>query len=96
MFNTENQLKHDSNCLDLIRIIAALQVVFGHMVELLMLPIDPTFFKATYFLRGVPIFFAISGFLMINSIQSSSSYGQYIKKRFWRIYPELWGGYFWK
>lgn len=78
------------NSLNLIRIIAALQVFFGHMVEHLELPVNATLFHATYFLRGVPIFFVISGFCMWFSIGRSKSYGQYLMKRFWRIYPELW------
>lgn len=78
------------DCLNLIRIIAAVQVMFGHTVEHLKLPIDPTIFYATYFLRGVPIFFAISGYLMWFSIGRQKSYKQYLEKRFWRIYPELW------
>ena len=79
-----------NNCLSLIRIIAAFQVMFGHMVEHLELPINEELFHATYFLRGVPIFFVISGFLIWFSIGRSKTYKQYLKKRFWRIYPELW------
>ena len=86
--NVEN--KKTTNCLNLIRLIAAFQVLFGHLVEHLELPIHETVFHATYFLRGVPIFFVISGFLMWFSIGRSKTYGQYLKKRFWRIYPELW------
>lgn len=56
--------KQHNNCLSLIRIIAALQVVFGHMLEHLQLPMDSTVAHATYFFRGVPIFFVISGFLI--------------------------------
>ena len=79
-----------TNCLNLIRIIAAFQVMFGHMVEHLELPINETAFRMSYFFRGVPIFFVISGFLMWFSIGRSKTYSQYLKKRFWRIYPELW------
>ena len=64
--------------------------MFGHMVEHLELPIDETFFHFTFFLRGVPIFFVISGYLIWFSIGRSKTYGVYLKKRFWRIYPELW------
>lgn len=79
-----------NNCLSLIKMLAAIQVMFGHMVEHLELPINETVFRATYFIRGVPIFFALSGFLIWFSIERSASYGHYLKKRFWRIYPELW------
>ena len=73
-----------------IRLLAAFQVMLGHMVEHLALPISDTALKLIYFFRGVPIFFMISGFLMWASIGRSNSYSQYIKRRFWRIYPELW------
>ena len=79
-----------NNCLSLIRIIAAVQVMMGHMIEHFELPGNEAVLHATYFFRGVPIFFAISGFLMWFSIERSKSYSQCLKKRFWRIYPELW------
>ena len=87
----ERNFLASNNSLSLIRIIAAFQVMFGHMVEHLVLPINDTLFRVTYFLRGVPVFFVISGFLMWFSISRSKTYGHYLKKRFWRIYPELWG-----
>ncbi len=78
-----------NNCLNFIRIVAAFQVMLGHMIEHLELPINNNILYLTYFLRGVPIFFVISGFLMWFSIGRSISYKEYLKKRFWRIYPEL-------
>lgn len=60
------------------------------MLEHLQLPIDSTVAHATYFFRGVPIFFVISGFLIWFSIGRSKDYTSYLRKRFWRIYPELW------
>lgn len=79
-----------NNALSLIRIIAALQVMFGHMVEHMELSINPTLCRITYYFRGVPIFFAPSGFLIWFSIGRSKPYKTYLKKRFLRIYPELW------
>ena len=52
--------------------------------------VDVTF---GYF-QGVPIFFLLSGFLIWDSVERSSNYPDYLKKRFWRIYPELWLGIF--
>ena len=43
------------------------------------------------FFSGVPIFFTMSGFLIWGSIGRSKNFGEYLKKRFWRIFPELWG-----
>lgn len=85
-----DSLADESNCLNLVRIIAAIQVMFGHLVEHMKLPINDTVFRGTFFFRGVPIFFAISGFLIWFSIGRSKSYKEYLGKRFWRIYPELW------
>lgn len=79
-----------NNCLNLIRIIAALQVLFGHGVEHLKLPISEDLLRLSYFFRGVPIFFALSGYLIWFSVENSASYVKYLKKRFWRVYPELW------
>lgn len=42
------------------------------------------------FFYGVPVFFMMSGFLIWMSIGRSANFGQYCKKRFWRIFPELW------
>ncbi|MCI8287953.1 MAG: acyltransferase [Lachnospiraceae bacterium] len=86
----DKSLASELNCLNLVRIIAAVQVMFGHLVEHMELPINDTVFRSIFFLRGVPIFFAISGFLIWFSIGRSKSYKQYLEKRFWRIYPELW------
>lgn len=86
----DNLLANKQNSLSLIRIIAALQVMMGHLIEHFELPGNEAALHATYFFRGVPIFFVISGFLMWFSIGRSQSYVQYLKKRFWRIYPELW------
>lgn len=41
-------------------------------------------------IRGVPIFFGISAFLICHSIEHSMSLKNYLKKRFLRIFPELW------
>lgn len=43
-----------------------------------------------HFFDGVPIFFTLSGFLIWHSIGRSRTFSEYLKKRFWRIYPELW------
>lgn len=90
MSNELSQNGRYNNCLSLIRIIAALQVILGHLIEHFELPITVNGLRAAYFLRGVPIFFAISGFLIWFSMERSQSYVDYLKKRFLRIYPELW------
>ncbi len=80
-----------NNCLNLIRILAAFQVMLGHIIEHIGLSGNAAFLQWIRFPSGVPIFFVISGFLMWFSVGRSRTYGQFLKKRFWRIYPELWG-----
>lgn len=79
-----------SNCLSLIKLLAAFQVMIGHLIAHLELPFPKAVGTALSFYNGVPIFFIVSGFLIWLSIGRSVSYGYYIRKRFWRIYPELW------
>ncbi len=94
MMKDEISTNRQGNCLSLIRMIAAFQVMLGHVIEHYELPGNATVLHATYFLRGVPIFFVISGFLMWFSMGRSRTYLQYLKKRFWRIFPELWAAVF--
>lgn len=78
------------NSLSLIRLIAALQVLFFHLVAHFQLSLNLVVDSVVTYFRGVPIFFILSGFLIWFSIYRSPNYKQYICKRFWRIYPELW------
>ena len=78
------------NSLNTIRLIAAIQVVYGHTMAHLQLPAIPIMGAVLNFFQGVPIFFTMSGFLIWGSIGRSRNYSEYLSKRFWRIYPELW------
>lgn len=78
------------NSLNTFRLLAALQVLYGHVIAHLQLDRVPVVGDFISFFYGVPIFFTLSGFLIWQSIDRSKSFGDYIKKRFWRIYPELW------
>ena len=84
------------NAFDLLRILAAFQVMFGHMIEHLELGsaangLVEFMVRVSQIIpgRGVIIFFAISGYLAIPSIENCSLW-QYCKKKFARIYPGLW------
>lgn len=81
-----------TNCLSVIRLIAALQVAYGHIVAHMSIDIPSLIGTVFGYFQGVPIFFLLSGFLIWDSIERSKDYSSYIKKRFWRIYPELWIG----
>jgi peptidoglycan/LPS O-acetylase OafA/YrhL len=83
-----------NNNFDLIRLLAAAQVVLGHAS--LLLPQHPgvlvehTMQWLSYF-PGVPIFFTVSGFLIFWSFErNANNIGQFFKNRGLRIYPALW------
>lgn len=83
-----------NNCINTIRLIAALQVAYGHITYHMGVTM-PQWVEIIFgYFQGVPIFFLLSGFLIWDSVERSSNYPDYLKKRFWRIYPELWLGIF--
>lgn len=70
--------------------LAAIEVLYGHTLEHLGIDGIPILDHFIHFFSGVPIFFTMSGFLIWWSIGRSKNFGEYLRKRFWRIYPELW------
>ena len=78
------------DCLNTIRLLAAIEVLYGHTFAHLEIDAIPVLGDFIHFFHGVPIFFTMSGFLIWWSIGRSRSFGEYLKKRFWRIFPELW------
>ena len=93
-------LDYRKNSINALRILAAFQVMWGHIVEHLEISLPKVFGytleKAIswvlYFFNGVPIFFFLSGFLIYISIENKNSARSYYRNRFIRIYPELWAG----
>lgn len=83
------------NNFNLIRLIAALQVLFVHSFEHLKLANNEFlhyFFKnfIDYF-PGVPIFFTVSGFLIFASFdKNNNNLKKYFFNRFVRLFPALW------
>ena len=87
-------LKKDNNNIDLIRIIAAVMVIYGHSYE-----ISPEIGKGDLLrsLLGfdysgslaVKIFFFISGLVVANSLFKKMDVKEYIVSRFFRIWPTL-------
>jgi len=81
------------NNFDLIRLLAALQVSFHHLLE--QLKVEPSgiivsgIYKITVLFPGVPIFFFISGFLISKSYENNPRLRSYAKNRILRIYPAL-------
>jgi peptidoglycan/LPS O-acetylase OafA/YrhL len=81
--------KFGLNNFDLLRILAATQVLYFH--TLFHLKIDPPSWTLFFeYFPGVPIFFVISGYLVSASFERSESLERYFLNRFLRIYPGLW------
>lgn len=83
-------LDFKKNSLDTFRLLAAVQVLWGHTLAHMGLSNIPVLGTIVGFFTGVPVFFTLSGFLVWMSIGRSHTFADYAKKRFWRIYPELW------
>lgn len=84
------------NNFDLIRLLAAVQVVIAHGIghtELIKLlsPLGKQMFDAFLLLPGVPVFFVISGFLITQSYERNpADLKGYFWRRSLRIFPALW------
>ena len=83
-------ISKQENALSLIRLLAAIQVMTGHLIGHLQLNIPEIIKTAIFYYNGVPVFFALSGYLIWGSIERSSAAKEFYTKRFLRIYPELW------
>lgn len=81
--------KH-SDCLNTIRLLGAFQVFYYHAIIHLHVDMPDAVTHSVLFIMGVPIFFFLSGYLNWFSSKRSVNAVDYYKKRFWRIYPELW------
>ena len=90
---TQNEkMQINKNCLNLIRLLAAFQVMCSHTLIHLQIEVPNFISGVINIFRGVPIFFGISGFLIWFSLDRTETVGVYLRKRFLRIYPELWMG----
>lgn len=82
-----------TNNLDLLRLLAASQVVAHHSLSYLKLFNTSALVDALGYLMllvpGVPVFFFVSGFLISKSYESSATLWQYSRNRALRIYPAL-------
>ena len=82
------------NSLTIVRYLAAFSVMYGHVMTHLAIPRDNVFIRLLGLFcghfPGVPIFFFMSGYLIWRSVCRTTDIREYYKKRFGRIYPELW------
>jgi peptidoglycan/LPS O-acetylase OafA/YrhL len=84
----EQRSKAAENSFNAVRLLAALQVAFAHGTAHLNLPPVWGHYWIAQF-PGVPIFFAISGYLVFNSMLGLQSVPRYVAHRASRIYPAL-------
>lgn len=82
-------MRQPENAFDLLRLIAALAVLFSHNFPLLGMREPSMASGHTLGTIAVLIFFSISGYLVSQSLARSSSLGRFALKRFLRIYPGL-------
>ena len=78
------------NNFDLLRLLAATEVVCDHYFQHLHPLTNPLALKILYLFPGVPVFFIISGYLVSASYERNKDIWVYLKNRALRIFPGLW------
>lgn len=81
------------NNFDLLRLLAALQVIYCHTTWHLDITTglgDPALIKVINWFPGLPMFFTLSGFLISRSWERNHDLRDYATKRALRIFPALW------
>jgi peptidoglycan/LPS O-acetylase OafA/YrhL len=78
------------NNFDLLRLLAATEVIVDHYFQHLNKPVSSFGFKLFDLFPGVPVFFIISGYLISASYERNHDLKQYFRNRILRIYPGLW------
>ena len=79
-----------ANCMDWMRLYAALSIILGHSMRWLSAP-DAASVRAFSIFPGLIIFFAMSGFLITASMERRlSPWPQFLWRRFIRLYPGMW------
>jgi peptidoglycan/LPS O-acetylase OafA/YrhL len=86
LVETHQEALSRHNNFDLVRLLAAYQVVAMHAGEHLRFHVP----EVLTFFPGVPIFFIVSGFLVTASLAHCGSLWEYARNRALRIYPALW------
>lgn len=78
------------NCLNTIKMLSAFSVLFFHAKEHLIVDVPSVLSIIFGIIPGVPTFFFLSGFLIWISLGKSEGIFNFVKKRFFRIFPQLW------
>lgn len=87
----EQRKEFKVNNFDLLRLIAATQVIVDHYFQHLNIPLSNFSVQLLYLFPGVPTFFVISGYLISASYERKNDLGIYFRNRALRIFPGLWG-----
>lgn len=77
-----------ANNFNIIRIVASIMVIYGHMSALMGVSVFSVYNQAVSTI-AVKIFFIISGYLITKSFMSDSNFASYMIKRIFRIFPGL-------
>ena len=77
------------NNFGLIRLAAAIQVFIGHCFLFHFFP-ENWLSTVIWFIPGVPVFFGMSGFLLLWSYERNPDWLSYLRNRFLRLFPALW------
>lgn len=90
-FSQDNNINYHFNNFNLLRLLAALQVVYMHTVEHLDISNELVLYinRFVSHFPGVSIFFLISGYLITMSYEKNSDLKEYTKNRALRIFPGL-------
>ena len=89
-------LDFKQNSFDIIKYWAAFSVMFLHYTYYAFIEAEQAWGfmdklrKTSEFFPGVIVLFTISGFLISDSMERSASKKEFLKKRVFRLYPELW------
>jgi peptidoglycan/LPS O-acetylase OafA/YrhL len=78
------------NNFDLLRLVAAIQVLFQHAISHLEINNLNKFTNILSHFPGVLMFFTISGFLIFSSFDRNKDLKKYFINRFLRLFPALW------
>lgn len=95
-FRNRREINFEQNSFDILKYWAAFSVMFLHYTYYAFMEakqawgfMDRLRYISEYF-PGIIVLFTISGFLIYDSMERSESKQEFLKKRVFRLYPELW------
>lgn len=89
-FSPSEEIGARVNNFNVIRMIAAAMVIYGHMAHIMGLPVHTIYGQAVSSI-AVKMLFILSGYLIMKSLINDSHFGRYMLRRSFRIFPGLIG-----